>query len=94
MELSDEIYSMYGELKESLKLENMDQRKAKKDLFDRRMEDLIKCYDPYRELHKPVESIRKGLGTWFTCILYPGMEPPVYCISVVYMEAERLLYVR
>ncbi|EQD60876.1 hypothetical protein B1A_09935, partial [mine drainage metagenome] len=27
------------------------------------------------ELHKPVEYIRNGLGNWFTCLLYPGMEP-------------------
>ena len=74
-ELSDKIHSMFNELKESLKSENMDQRKAMKIAFDMRMEDLVKCYDPYRELHKPVEYIRNGLGSWFTCLLYPGMEP-------------------
>ena len=74
-ELSEEIHSMFKELKESLKSENMDDRKSMKDLFDRRMEELVKRYDPYRELHKPVEYIRNGLGSWFTCLLYPGMEP-------------------
>jgi hypothetical protein len=27
------------------------------------------------ELEKPVGYIRGGLGNWFTCLLYPGMEP-------------------
>ena len=73
--LSEEIHNMFNELKESLKSENMDERKSMKDLFDRRMEELVKRYDPYRELHKPIEYIRNGLGSWFTCLLYPGMEP-------------------
>ena len=74
-ELSEEIHSMFKELKESLKSENMDQRKAMKIAFDMRMEGLVRRYDPYRELHKPVEYIKNGLGSWFTCLLYKGMEP-------------------
>ncbi|MHB8361943.1 MAG: IS66 family transposase [Thermoplasmataceae archaeon] len=74
-ELSEEIHVIFKELKESLKSENMDERKSMKDTFDKRMEDLVKLYDPRRELHKPVEYIRNGLGSWFTCLLYPGMEP-------------------
>ena len=46
-----------------------------KEKFDMRMEETVKRYDPYEELHKPVEYIRNGLGSWFTCLLYPGMEP-------------------
>ena len=75
MKLSDEIHSMFNELKEALKSEDMDQRKAMKIAFDTRMEDLVKRYDQYVDLHKPVEYIRNGLGSWFTCLLYPGMEP-------------------
>ena len=74
-ELSEEIHSMFGELTESLKLEVMDKRKAMKDAFDKRMEELVNRYNTYGELHKPVEYIRNGLGSWFTCLLYPGMEP-------------------
>ena len=74
-ELSEEIHKMFKELKESLKSENMDQRKAMKIAFDMRMEDLVKRYDQYMDLHKPVEYIKNDLGSWFTCLLYPGMEP-------------------
>ena len=57
-ELSDEIHSMFRELKETLKSENMDQRKAMKIAFDMRMEDLLKRYDQYMDLHKPIEYIK------------------------------------
>jgi transposase len=73
--ISDEIHSMFSELKEALKSENMDERKSMKEIFDRGMEEIVKRYDTYVELHKPVEYIRNGLGSWFTCLLYPGMEP-------------------
>ena len=73
-ELSEEIHSMFRELKESMKSENMDERRSMKENFDRRIEEMVKGYDPYTDLHKPVEYIRNGLGSWFTCLLYPGME--------------------
>jgi transposase len=75
MKLSDEMHSLFGELKEALKSKDMDQRKAMKMVFDGKMDDIVKRYDPYGGLHKPVEYIRNGLGSWFTCLLYPGMEP-------------------
>ncbi len=31
--------------------------------------------EKYSDLHKPVEHIRNGLSSWFTCLIYPGMEP-------------------
>ena len=74
-DLSEEIHSLFRELKESLKSKDMDERKSMKDKFDGRMAELVDLYDPYEELHKPVEYIRNGLGNWFTCLLYPGMEP-------------------
>ncbi len=46
-----------------------------KTSFDARMEELVRKYVPYPELHKPVEYIRNGPGSWFTCLLYKGMEP-------------------
>jgi hypothetical protein len=60
MELSGEIHEMFRELKEYMKSENMDGRKSMKVLFGKRMEDIVRRYDTYRELHKPVAYIRKG----------------------------------
>ena len=44
-------------------------------MFDQKLRELVVKYDPYPELHKPVGYIRNGLGSWFTCLLYKGMEP-------------------
>jgi transposase len=74
-ELSEEIHATFSELKETLKSENMDDRRSMKEKYDTRMEEIMKRYDSFGELHKPVEYIRNGLGSWFTCLLYPGMEP-------------------
>ncbi|EQD75760.1 transposase IS66, partial [mine drainage metagenome] len=74
-ELSDDIHTMFGELKKFLESKDMDLRKSMKEKFDTRMDELVDLYDPYEELHKPVEYVRNGLGSWFTCLLYPGMEP-------------------
>ena len=62
-ELSDEIHAMFGELKESLKSENMDDRRSMKEKYDTRMEEIVKRYDSFGELHKPVEYIRNGMGS-------------------------------
>ncbi len=29
----------------------------------------------FKEIGKPLTYIRNGLGCWYTCLLYPGMEP-------------------
>ena len=73
--LSGEIHSMFPDLKESLKSDNIEERKTMKNSFDMKMDDIVRRYDQYSELHKPVEYIKNGLGNWFTCLLYPGMEP-------------------
>ena len=74
-ELSDEIHAMFKELKESLKSEDMDYRMSMKNAFDKKIDDIANRYGEYRELKKPVKYIINGLGSWFTCLLYPGMEP-------------------
>ena len=55
MKLSDEMHSLFGKLKEALKSKDVDQGKAMKIVFDGRIEDLAKRYDPYGGLHKPVQ---------------------------------------
>ncbi|MBX8638882.1 MAG: transposase [Thermoplasmata archaeon] len=39
------------------------------------IEKLVEEYSEYTELSKPVTYIRNGLGHWYTCLLYPRMEP-------------------
>jgi hypothetical protein len=32
-------------------------------------------YADCKELKKPLTYLRNGFGRWYTCLLYPGMEP-------------------
>jgi len=76
MRLSDEINSMFSELKAVLdKDPPMKERKRLKAKCDRNIEALVERYDKFKELEKSVGYLRGGLGNWYTCILYPGMEP-------------------
>ncbi|EQD55842.1 hypothetical protein B1A_11774, partial [mine drainage metagenome] len=45
-DLSADIHAMFKELKESLKSENMDERKSMKIAFEKRMGELVERYDP------------------------------------------------
>ncbi|MFQ6136352.1 MAG: IS66 family transposase, partial [Candidatus Hydrothermarchaeales archaeon] len=74
--LSEETHSMFDELKAFIgKDPPMSERKREKQEFEEKMEDLVERYSNFEELKKPVGYIRGGLGKWFTCLLYPGMEP-------------------
>lgn len=48
--------------------------KVMKEGLDSKKEELVKHYESHRDHHKPAEYIRNGIGSWFTCLLYPGME--------------------
>jgi len=39
------------------------------------LEGIIAKYSEFKELKKPLTYLKNGCGCWFTCLLYPGMEP-------------------
>ena len=39
------------------------------------MEGLVKKFSNFEELKKPLTYLKNGLGCWFTCLLFPGLEP-------------------
>jgi len=39
------------------------------------MAELVEHFSPFKDLKKPITYIRNGLENWYTCLLYPGMEP-------------------
>ena len=53
----------------------MTERKRMKKHWDAEMAKLVEEFAGYEELQKPLTYIRNGLGCWYTCLLYPGMEP-------------------
>lgn len=76
LELSKEIHEMFNEMKKFLdKDPPMDTRKGQKEIFEHEIEDLVERYSKFNELDEAVTYIRNGLGKWYTCLLYPGMEP-------------------
>jgi len=75
-QLSEEIHARFNTLKDILDKDmSRDERVSMKKKLDKDMEVLVKKYESFKELSKPVTYIRNGLGKWHTCILYPGMEP-------------------
>ena len=50
------------------------------------MEETVKCYDLCKELHNLIEYIRNTLGSWFTCLLYLGMESTNNIVEQVIRE--------
>jgi transposase len=77
-ELSEIIHVKFKALKEFLGKDppaSMEERKQQKEVWDREMADLAEQFGKFKELKKPITYIRNGLGNWYTCLLYPGMEP-------------------
>jgi len=73
---SEDIHSCFKKLREFLDRDpSMAERMEKKDLFEKELEGIITKYSEFKELKKPLTYLKNGCGCWFTCLLYPGMEP-------------------
>lgn len=74
--LSEDIHSCFKKLREFLDSDpSMAERMEKKDLFEKELDGIIVKYSEFKELKKPLTYLENGRGCWFTCLLYPGMEP-------------------
>ncbi len=75
-QLSKRIQCMFKDLREFIDSDpSMDLRKEQKEIWDKEMVDLVNRYKRNKKLKAPLKYIENGLGNWFTCLLYPGMEP-------------------
>ena len=74
--LSETIHHCFDGLKEFLaKNPSLSEREKQKTVFDNEMKDIIEKYRMFKELQKPTKYLQNGLGKWYTCLLFPGMEP-------------------
>jgi len=74
--LSSDIHLKFRELKDLLDKDlSMEEREQIKIRLDREMEELVKKHESCKGIEKPITYIKNGLGKWYTCLLYPGMEP-------------------
>ncbi len=75
-ELSRLIHRKFKRMREFLDKEPpMEERKRMKKQWDTEMAELVDEFAGFADLHKPLTYIRNGLRCWYTCLLYPGMEP-------------------
>ena len=74
--LSKRIHRKFKKLRRFLdKDPPMEERLRQKEVWESEMEEIVSEFEKYKELHVPVTYIRNGLGSWYTCVAHPGMEP-------------------
>lgn len=74
--LSEEMHRKFQRLKEFLeKNPRMEERRTMKELWDTEIQAFIEEYIEYLDVRPAVKYIKNGLGCWYTCLLYPGMQP-------------------
>jgi transposase len=74
--LSKEIYLRFRLLKEFLgKDPPITKRLLIKERWDKELTALVEKYIKYDDTRVKAQYIKNGLGSWYTCLLYPGMEP-------------------
>jgi len=73
---SEEVHTCFKKLRNFLDSNPSDEeRKVKKTIFEKELEDVAAKYSDFKELQKPLTYLKNGFGCWYTCLLYPGMEP-------------------
>ncbi len=75
-QLSKDTHECFKKMKAFLDTNpSISYRARQKVIFDNEMKDLVEKYSKYEDIQKPLTYISNGLGKWYTCLLYPGMEP-------------------
>jgi transposase len=74
--LSIVVHRKFNRLKDFLgKDPPMEERQRIKEIWDQELQALVYEYIKYLDVRKVVKYIKNGLGCWYTCLLYPGMQP-------------------
>lgn len=75
-QLSEEIHRRFTALKMFIgKDPPMQERMRQKEAWDRELQKVVDEYCAYDETRVKAQYIKHGLGSWHTCLLYPGMQP-------------------
>ena len=70
------IHKRYRLLKEFLdKNPPMSKRKRQKRLWEKELAEIVENYTGALHTRPMVTFLKNGLGCWYTCLSYPGMEP-------------------
>jgi len=75
-QLFEEMHQRFWLLKEFIgKDPPMEERRQMKEIWDKELQKLVDEYIEYLDVRKVAKYIENGLGCWYTCLLYPGMQP-------------------
>lgn len=73
---SVEMHRRFDALKDFIgKDPPMQERIQQKTVWDEELAALVNVYIEYPEVRVKAQYIQHGLGSWHTCLLYPGMQP-------------------
>lgn len=53
----------------------MQERVVQKEAWDHELKTVVDEYCTYDDTRVKARYIQHGLGSWYTCLLYPGMQP-------------------
>jgi len=70
----ERLCEMFAQIKELLK-QPIEKRKFAYDSLFEQLTNLLDCMDSHREYKKLANKIRNGGKYWFTCLLYPNIQP-------------------
>lgn len=74
--LSEDIHACFKKLRDFLdRNPSIEERREKKIIFEKELEAVAAKYSEFKELEKPLTYLKNGFGCWYTCMLFPGMEP-------------------
>ena len=70
----ERLCKMFAQIKELLK-QPIEKRKSEYDKLHKQLTKLLDCMESHREYKKLSNKIRNGGKHWFTCLLYPNIQP-------------------
>jgi hypothetical protein len=74
--LSEEIHRRFTALKMFIgKDPPMQERMRQKEAWDQELQMVVNDYCAYDDTRVKAQYIQHGLGSWHTCLIYPGMQP-------------------
>ena len=75
-QLSDEMHQRFTMLKTFIgKDPPLQERVLQKEVWDQELQRIVDEYCIYEDTRVKARYIQHGLGSWYTCLLYPGMQP-------------------
>ena len=74
--LSEEMHCRFDKLKDFIgKDPPKEERLRQKEKWDQELQKIVNKYYNYDDTRDKANYIKYGLGSWHTCLLYPGMQP-------------------